>query len=289
MATIILTALISLLAGAASALACVFAVVWRRQQSTRTAIAQRKLEERLAREVLQNLSCLTTRVAGDVKSHSAQVTDVGHRLAACESVPGIVNDAVRRLLKANKQIQEKLARTEDQLRDQAVKMESHAVASETDPLTLLGNRLALEQELHRFLKEFHFHGRQFSLVNVDLDEFKRLNDAHGHAAGDEVLVGLAKTLRKSVPENAFVARLGGEEFTILLQDSSLVEACATADAAREAVEATDFSYDGNRLSITASFGVAELRAGEDAASLFQRVDQALCMAKEPRPQCCLLA
>ncbi len=276
----ILTALISLLAGAGIALLSVFMVVWARQRGVNTLAAQRKAEERLAWEVLQDLSFLVNRVTGDIESHNDQVADVNHRLATCESVPGIVNDAVRRLLKANKQIQDKLSRTEKQLRDQAVKIESHIVASRTDPLTLLGNRLALEEELHRFMSEFQSHGRCFSLVNIDLDNFRKLNDTHGHAAGDEVLRGLANVLSRCLPKNAFVARLGGEEFAVLLQNSRLFEACAIADAAREAVQTASFHHNGNNVSITASFGVAELHTGEDAASLFHRADQALCLAKD---------
>ena len=150
----IFTVLVSSLAGAGIALAGLLVVLWGRRRCARSSAAQRKAEERLAWEVLQDLGFLVNRVTGDIQSHNNQVLEVNHRLATCESVPSIVNDAVWRLLKANKQIQDKLSRTEDQLREQAVKIESHIVASRTDPLTLLGNRLALEEELHRFMSEF---------------------------------------------------------------------------------------------------------------------------------------
>jgi predicted signal transduction protein with EAL and GGDEF domain len=82
-----------------------------------------------------------------------------------------------------------------------------------------------------------------------------------------------------VTENAFVARIGGEEFAMPIHDAALDKAWAVADLAREAVKTSRFPYRGDQLSVTASFGVAELRAGEDAAALFHRADQALYTAK----------
>jgi len=245
------------------------------------------MEERLAAEVLRNLSCLTSRVAGDVLSHSRQVAEVSARLANNKSGTSVIKDAVRRLLKANQQVQEKLSQTEDQLRCQVVKLEAQAAAARTDPLTLLGNRRALEEELHRSMSEFRDQGRCFSLVTVDLDHFKELNDTHGHAAGDEVLRGLAKVLRHSVTENAFVARLGGEEFTILIQNAPLDEACAAADVAREAVKTSCFPYNGDNLSITASFGVAgrDVNGPATAEELLRHSEEALDLAKASGGDC----
>jgi diguanylate cyclase len=253
-------------------------VAWRRRQRDRKTAAQRRAEERLNSEVLRNLTYLTGRVAGDIESHNSQVADVSEELATAESGPGVVKEAVQRLLKANHQIQEKLSQTEEQLREQATKMASQLAVARTDPLTLLGSRRALEEELRRCMIDFHVRGGFVSLVNVDLDDFKNVNEVHGHVAGDEVLRGLAKVFRRCLPENAFVARVGGDEFTILLPNAPLVRACTLANDAREAVKTSCFSFNGNKLAITASFGVAELRNGEDASALYYRADQALAMS-----------
>jgi diguanylate cyclase len=280
MGNMIYTAVAAAFGGAGIALVSVLALARVRIRRTRKTAAQRKVEERLAAEVLRSLSCLTGRVAGDVLSHSRQVAEVSARLANDESGAAVVKDAVRRLLKANQQVQEKLSQTEDQLRCQARKLEAQAAAARTDPLTLLGNRRALEEEFHRLLGEFHEHGRCFSLVIADLDHFKEVNDVHGHAAGDEVLRGLAKVLRHGPNENALVARVGGEEFAVLTQDAPLAEACAAAEVTREKVKTSRFPFQGNNLSVTASFGVTEMRKGEDAGTIFHRANQALYMAKQ---------
>ncbi len=287
--TTIYTIVAAAVGGASITLVGVLAVAWVKGHRTRKTTAQRRAEERLAAEVLRSLGGLTSRVAGDVESHSNQIAEVSARLANDEFGTSIVKDAVRRLLKANQQVQEKLSHTEDQLRNQAVKLEAHASAARTDSLTLLGNRRAMEEQFHRFMSDFREHGCGFSLVHMDLDEFKMLNDAYGHAAGDEVLRGLAKILRRCAPENAFVARPGSEEFTLLIPHAPLYEACAATEVTRAAVKACSFPYNGNNLSITASFGVAQIREGEEAASLYHRADRALLYGQAQRPRLRLLA
>jgi diguanylate cyclase (GGDEF)-like protein len=110
--------------------------------------------------------------------------------------------------------------------------------------------------------------------------FKLINDSHGHAAGDEVIKAAARVSQDAVREIDFVARIGGEEFAILLPGSTVEQAAATAERLRELVIAEKVFYQGKELAFTASFGVAELKDGDQSfEALLQRADEMMYRAK----------
>lgn len=146
----------------------------------------------------------------------------------------------------------------------------------TDALTGLLNRYGLAPLYHAERLRAERHGRALSLVLLDLDHFKRVNDESGHAAGDGVLRELATLLRHSVRAEDIVARWGGEEFVILLPECDETAAAALAENLRGAMAAHDFRVPRR---ITASFGVAQLEDGGDLESLVARADAALYRAK----------
>jgi diguanylate cyclase (GGDEF)-like protein len=119
-----------------------------------------------------------------------------------------------------------------------------------------------------------------ALLAIDLDLFKQVNDRHGHAVGDDVLVTLADRLRESVRSADTVARLGGEEFALLLPETDLAGALAVAERARVAFAVNGVRLKGgDRLTVTASFGAADFPASPDEATLLSDADQALYAAK----------
>jgi diguanylate cyclase (GGDEF)-like protein len=146
----------------------------------------------------------------------------------------------------------------------------------TDALTGLLNRYGLAPLFHTERLRTERHGRALSLVLLDLDHFKRVNDESGHAAGDGVLRELAALLRHSVRAEDIVTRWGGEEFVILLPECDEMAAAALAEKLRGAMAAHDFRLPRR---ITASFGVAQLEDGDDLESLVARADAALYRAK----------
>ncbi len=158
-----------------------------------------------------------------------------------------------------------------------------------DSLTGLHNRRAL---MERAALEWHRaerHGLRFCLIILDLDYFKHINDEHGHAAGDRVLIDLARVLRQSIREIDFVARLGGEEFVILMPDTDAEEARLAAERMRMRIAAMRVPVADGAIACTASFGLAEY-SGDDAdvAALVTRADQALYLAKASgRDQVCV--
>jgi two-component system cell cycle response regulator len=151
-----------------------------------------------------------------------------------------------------------------------------------DPLTELLNRRALTEKLVAELDRARRYDSQVSLLMVDLDHFKRINDTHGHLVGDDMLMEFAGILLHAVRSVDVVARYGGEEFTIVLPETSEPGAVAFAERIRERVEAHQFaSHENLDLRLTSSIGVATFPSPgvESAEDLFQRADQALYRAK----------
>jgi len=149
-----------------------------------------------------------------------------------------------------------------------------------DPLTSASNRRGFEHALRIELDRSVRRGHPLALVIADLDDFKAVNDRHGHGVGDDVLVTLAERLRDAVRSADMVARLGGEEFALLLPETDLPGALAVAERARSDFERGGVRLrNGSILTVTASFGVADFPASRDGATLMQDADNALYTAK----------
>jgi diguanylate cyclase (GGDEF)-like protein len=154
----------------------------------------------------------------------------------------------------------------------------------SDPLTELANHRTFFERLHADGERAHRHARPLSLVLIDIDHFKAVNDAHGHLTGDAVLVEVARRLRAAARAGDTLARIGGEEFAWILPESRRDDAGAVAERARRAVAAAPFPAVG-RLTISA--GVAELGRGMAPTDLVQAADAALYAAKRAGRDLCL--
>ena len=236
---------------------------------------------RFAREVLLRLQNVAADVAAGVGEHTSRVEEINEELTASgdQDAEAAVH-AVENLLKANSRMQEQLASADERLQDQAQQIQAHAAEARTDPLTGLANRRAFDDEMARRIAEFQRHGRSVSLMMVDVDHFKNVNDSHGHQVGDDVLRDLAKILRQTARETDTVARYGGEEFAAILPGTSDREAAEGAERFRCAIESHCFRSGKKELSVTASFGVAGLQKQDDATAIIARSDEALYAAKE---------
>ncbi|CDP50665.1 hypothetical protein [Devosia sp. DBB001] len=149
----------------------------------------------------------------------------------------------------------------------------------TDLLTGAGSRRAFKEEAGKFLALATRHRAPLSCIALDVDHFKRVNDTYGHAAGDQVLAGIAQAMRSELRQSDFVGRMGGEEFAVLLPQTELATAAQVAEKLRHVVKGLRFSGSNPPIQVSASFGVAALSPGDDIVSLLNRADQALYEAK----------
>jgi diguanylate cyclase len=150
-----------------------------------------------------------------------------------------------------------------------------------DFLTELPNRQRLDEQMREYMNRAERYGQKFSIVVLDVDHFKHINDEHGHTAGDRVLRAIAQLLAENKRASDFLARYGGEEFVLLLPETTLDNASTIAQKICERVRSRNFQFQTQPIRLTLSAGVGEVAPGRDTTeSLFERVDKALYDAKD---------
>jgi two-component system, cell cycle response regulator len=191
----------------------------------------------------------------------------------------LVRPVDRNELVARVRTQVRRKRFADRLRDSVHASMELAV---TDPLTGLHNRRYLDTHLVALFDEAALRARQLSVLVLDIDRFKAINDAYGHAAGDEVLKEFAARIRANARAIDVVSRIGGEEVVVVVPDTPLDGAQAVAERIRQRVEAEPFVVQGmRRIEVTVSIGVAARQAGDmTATEVLKRADDALYRAKQ---------
>ncbi|HVH43149.1 MAG TPA: GGDEF domain-containing protein [Labilithrix sp.] len=175
-------------------------------------------------------------------------------------------------------------RQADELRARLVslneQLEQTRREGETDPLTRLANRRVFDGSIGRALAVSFVIDRPLTLMMVDVDHFKSVNDAHGHPVGDEVLRVVADTLVRTFPRRSdLVARYGGEEFAILFSDSGPEELAVLGERLLDAVRKLRIEVGGKSIAVTVSAGLAVAQPNEGARELVLRADMALYAAK----------
>ncbi len=235
-------------------------------------------------ELVSRLQTLAQDMAGDLGSYQAEVSEIATNLENCsrdaDTGSQIVLDFVTQILSANVKLQKRLESMEEQIADQGLAIAQHMEDALTDALTGLPNRRAFDTALNQRLSEWNRRGTHISLALVDVDHFKKCNDRYGHMAGDAVLKQFAALLSETVRGMDLVARIGGEEFAILLPSTDIEEARCAAERVRTAVAKAKFHHESTTLRMTLSAGVATARLEERAHLLLGRADQALYAAKE---------
>lgn len=148
-----------------------------------------------------------------------------------------------------------------------------------DPLTGLHNRRAFLELMRVELERAERHELPFSMILLDVDHFKAINDSRGHGAGDQVLSALGRLLRERLRKSDIAARWGGEEFVLALPNTDRSSGAALAEGLRAAVQALDIAQSDGSIAVTASLGLAVYRRGESAEVLLDRADRAMYGAK----------
>jgi diguanylate cyclase (GGDEF)-like protein len=150
-----------------------------------------------------------------------------------------------------------------------------------DALTRVHNRGAFDEVLARQVDFSFLSGQTMSLMMLDLDNFKQINDTHGHPAGDLVLQTVANAIVRVFPRRSdFIARYGGEEFAVILTDVESADQAAIGDRLMEAIRALNIEYRDTSIQLTCSVGIAVCRPEDDAQTLLGRADRALYQAKQ---------
>lgn len=155
----------------------------------------------------------------------------------------------------------------------------------TDALSGLQNRAALFDLVAMEINRASRNGHPLTALMIDIDNFKRVNDTSGHAVGDSIIKGTGALLRKLLRDYDAAGRYGGEEFVVLLPNTTIVDGMKIADRFRREICVLRFG-DDNKTTVTASIGVAQLRDGDDPAGLIKNADKAMYYAKQKGKNCC---
>lgn len=195
-------------------------------------------------------------------------------------------DLYKKLTELNLSLEEKVSERTAELvraneRLSALNRELEEV-SITDGLTQAFNRKYFMERLRQEVKRAHRYGTHVSLLMMDIDHFKQVNDNHGHQAGDAVLTGVAAAIRERLRETDLFARYGGEEFCLIAMAMDQGKAFLLADRLRSRIEGGEFEYGAKRLRVTMSVGVSSWlpEIKEDFEELIRRADTALYRAKK---------
>ena len=252
--------------------------------------ANRSLDEASAKRIGDALAKLLRDMAGSADEAGAASERFGAVLETCarELAERGAGLPLRELLLGTQEMREQMLKLRqrldhshheiEQLREQVAQARGEALI---DALTGLANRRAFDEQLQQCLQHEEA-GTPTSpcLIFGDIDHFKRINDSHGHAAGDEVLRSVAQALRSVAHSHHVAARIGGEEFAILMPGAGLHEAVMLAETLRERVAAQDLQLQSRQAErVTISLGVTQLAATEAAPDFLGRADQALYSAK----------
>ncbi|HEY7771737.1 MAG TPA: GGDEF domain-containing protein [Marinagarivorans sp.] len=154
-----------------------------------------------------------------------------------------------------------------------------------DPLTELSNRAAFELAVKRELGIAKRHNQLLSMIVIDIDHFKKVNDTAGHHTGDLLLKHVAQTLKETLRETDQLFRFGGEEFVVLLSNANIAAAARVAERTRKVVESTGLRLNDCEVGASISMGVSTFSSEDDRDSLFQRADEALYLAKNSGRNC----
>ncbi len=220
----------------------------------------------LKKEVAQRLKHVRTHIEQHRQADSARDQDIRDKV-------GQMNQRLRELEHEAQQLRTRL----QERYQQAI----------LDPLTGAFNRLGYEERMEQEINRFHRYQTPFSLVVVDIDFFKRINDDYGHLAGDKVLQVVTEIAKEQLRNTDYLARYGGEEFAIIMPETKLKDALAAANKLRQQIEQWRFHYNDKDVRVTISCGVAQIVSKDDKDKLFQRADQALYKAKhQGRNQVC---
>jgi diguanylate cyclase len=217
----------------------------------------------------------STLVLGDVKS-AINTMDLPTDLSEAHS---LLMKEIDRVISSNAELKNELARSQSVLTEQQHQIDDLRTAVRIDGLTQLANRTYFDEKLNEMISLRQRYGDPFSLMMIDLDNFKEVNDSFGHPAGDRILKGVAMKIKASLRGSDFLARFGGDEYALILIKNDVKAATEVAWKLCEEVRGSRFILDDSAITMTLSIGVAEADGKDNDESLLKRADTALYRAK----------
>ena len=181
--------------------------------------------------------------------------------------------------KRNHQLLEQIRTMEDESNELRQKLDENRRKLLHDSLTGVRNRLSYDELLEQEIARFSRYRETFSYALLDIDHFKRINDQFGHNAGDNALRIVATMMLRHIRKTDFLFRIGGEEFVLLLPKTQIENAAPLVEKIRKSVSKAEFHYKQERVTVTMSAGLTEMRPDDGAISIYERGDKALYEAK----------
>lgn len=216
---------------------------------------------------------------------AGHLTPILHALPMAASVLGIPDkEFTPRVQNAVDTLMGEVDRLKKEVAEMRARLSETARTADQDTLVPLLNRRAFAREITRFVSISGRYGTPSSLIYLDLDGFKAINDVHGHAAGDAMLRHIADILVRQVRETDVVARIGGDEFGIVLSHVGLAQAEKKAALLERALRLRPLVFNGETLALGFSFGAYELKPGESADSAIAQADAAMYARKRERTE-----
>lgn len=238
-------------------------------------------------KVLLDVLTEMERITGDVQTRNSEIQSTARQVDDLVVTPEMaeikqaVLGHVSKLLESNQRLEDDLLYTQYRVEEQAQEIDTARREARTDVLTGVANRKAFDEKLRVSMGNWQREGTTFVLILVDLDHFKRINDSHGHPAGDYVLEMVGAKLKDHFREGDFVARLGGDEFGILLPHTDLEIGLQIAERVRTQVaeETSHTTSQGGHVAVALSVGVAAVRRDDTVETIYSRADDALYKSK----------
>jgi len=189
-------------------------------------------------------------------------------------------DETVQIQQTNTNLSQKLDHSSKELNEMKQQLEVAIKEAVIDKLTQLYNRRAFERNIREEADRFFRYKNPFSLIILDVDDFKNLNDSYGHQIGDRALIGIARQLKSNVRKTDSVYRFGGEEFAVILPNTQIPQAGLAAEKIRVSVQETAFTRHKVDVGITLSGGISQIREGDTLEEFILRADKALYLAKQ---------
>lgn len=237
------------------------------------------------RSILDQLDDLVNHAADSHDSAATVLSGAQERIRAAdtatnmESIRTMLLSEVEHIIENNRELTRELRASRKIMREQHDRLDTFRIAARVDPLTGVGNRGAFDESLKQLTAKAEKSGVPLSLLMIDIDHFKLINDEHGHQVGDRALAGVARLLKSRVRGRDIVTRYGGEEFAIFLCDTPMQNALNVAEDIRSRAESTRITIDTLRLNLTLSIGVSQFVPGMKPSALVRFADEALYRAK----------